>query len=139
MSSLEALKRSTIASCAACCSGCAPAPRPTNQVIVTGWASAAPASIANVTAASLLTISHVLPGGHLTATSGCSYGCARCSAAPSVEVGNGARSSCRGRVATPRATASAPSWARSEEHTSELQSRENLVCRLLLQKKKKNI
>src|SRR5690606_41794592 len=28
--------------------------------------------------------------------------------------------------------------ARSEEHTSELQSRENLVCRLLLEKKKKN-
>src|SRR5690606_41427427 len=31
-----------------------------------------------------------------------------------------------------------PSWLnRSEEHTSELQSRENLVCRLLLEKKKK--
>src|SRR5690606_40384126 len=29
------------------------------------------------------------------------------------------------------------SGARSEEHTSELQSRENLVCRLLLEKKKK--
>src|SRR5690606_22288167 len=28
---------------------------------------------------------------------------------------------------------------RSEEHTSELQSRENLVCRLLLEKKKKPI
>src|SRR6266511_5363326 len=28
---------------------------------------------------------------------------------------------------------------RSEEHTSELQSRENLVCRLLLEKKKKLI
>src|SRR5690606_39802133 len=28
--------------------------------------------------------------------------------------------------------------ARSEEHTSELQSRENLVCRLLLEKKNKN-
>src|SRR5690606_27324473 len=29
-------------------------------------------------------------------------------------------------------------WSlRSEEHTSELQSRENLVCRLLLEKKKK--
>src|SRR5690606_40618583 len=27
---------------------------------------------------------------------------------------------------------------RSEEHTSELQSRENLVCRLLLEKKKSN-
>src|SRR6266511_5969756 len=28
---------------------------------------------------------------------------------------------------------------RSEEHTSELQSRENLVCRLLLEKKKKRV
>src|SRR5690606_41009906 len=28
-------------------------------------------------------------------------------------------------------------YSRSEEHTSELQSRENLVCRLLLEKKKK--
>src|SRR2546430_9165665 len=27
-------------------------------------------------------------------------------------------------------------WARSEEHTSELQSQSNLVCRLLLEKKK---
>src|SRR5690606_40964201 len=30
-------------------------------------------------------------------------------------------------------------FLRSEEHTSELQSRENLVCRLLLEKKKKQI
>src|SRR2546427_7465807 len=28
--------------------------------------------------------------------------------------------------------------ARSEEHTSELQSQSNIVCRLLLEKKKKN-
>src|SRR6266700_8174592 len=46
---------------------------------------------------------------------------------------------------SPRDTAVAPnpcpamrrSRPRSEEHTSELQSRENLVCRLLLEKKKK--
>src|SRR2546427_9605213 len=31
-----------------------------------------------------------------------------------------------------------PSTGRSEEHTSELQSQSNLVCRLLLEKKKKN-
>src|SRR5687768_17900795 len=31
-----------------------------------------------------------------------------------------------------------PCGARSEEHTSELQSRLHLVCRLLLEKKKKN-
>src|SRR5260370_21315657 len=29
-------------------------------------------------------------------------------------------------------------WSRSEEHTSELQSHLNLVCRLLLEKKKKS-
>src|SRR2546427_9069820 len=32
----------------------------------------------------------------------------------------------------------ARSESRSEEHTSELQSQSNLVCRLLLEKKKKN-
>src|SRR5690606_40064043 len=37
----------------------------------------------------------------------------------------------------PSATARRPATrCRSEEHTSELQSRENLVCRLLLEKKK---
>src|SRR5207302_5879186 len=44
---------------------------------------------------------------------------------------------CRKRCCPPslakRTTSSA---TRSEEHTSELQSRENLVCRLLLEKKK---
>src|SRR5688572_31034876 len=32
-----------------------------------------------------------------------------------------------------------PHIGRSEEHTSELQSQSNLVCRLLLEKKKKNM
>src|SRR5436309_12339769 len=40
---------------------------------------------------------------------------------------------------SPPAGASRVACRRSEEHTSELQSRENLVCRLLLEKKKKNI
>src|SRR5690606_41678595 len=35
------------------------------------------------------------------------------------------------------AAAGIETQSRSEEHTSELQSRENLVCRLLLEKKKK--
>src|SRR3712207_7867689 len=35
--------------------------------------------------------------------------------------------------------AGSPDPARSEEHTSELQSRQYLVCRLLLEKKKKNL
>src|SRR6266540_5508224 len=38
-----------------------------------------------------------------------------------------------------RATSSTPWPARSEEHTSELQSHHDLVCRLLLEKKTKNI
>src|SRR5207302_6929328 len=38
-----------------------------------------------------------------------------------------------------RANCGRPDRARSEEHTSELQSRENLVCRLLLEKKKKKL
>src|SRR5690606_41836293 len=36
-----------------------------------------------------------------------------------------------------RTTACSSTSVRSEEHTSELQSREKLVCRLLLEKKKK--
>src|SRR5436305_5052509 len=35
------------------------------------------------------------------------------------------------------AVVTVPSWGRSEEHTSELQSRPHLVCRLLLETKKK--
>src|SRR2546430_2893140 len=41
-----------------------------------------------------------------------------------------------------RRAATAParaSYSRSEEHTSELQSQSNLVCRLLLEKKKKHL
>src|SRR5207302_9492469 len=41
-------------------------------------------------------------------------------------------------LAPGRAGPAARRPVRSEEHTSELQSRENLVCRLLLEKKKKN-
>src|SRR2546427_1000200 len=43
------------------------------------------------------------------------------------------------RAAAPQAPRSRPGLAsiRSEEHTSELQSQSNLVCRLLLEKKKK--
>src|SRR5688572_31562080 len=43
-------------------------------------------------------------------------------------------------VILPFSTAIEPAeTARSEEHTSELQSQSNLVCRLLLEKKKKQI
>src|SRR2546430_12793970 len=37
-----------------------------------------------------------------------------------------------------RASRGSAASSRSEEHTSELQSQSNLVCRLLLEKKKKN-
>src|SRR2546422_8289910 len=42
----------------------------------------------------------------------------------------GAKQRCR--------SAKSPPWPRSEEHTSELQSRLHLVCRLLLEKKNRH-
>src|SRR3712207_8484059 len=42
------------------------------------------------------------------------------------------------RSASATASATCRSARRSEEHTSELQSRQYLVCRLLLEKKKKS-
>src|SRR2546430_3875328 len=44
-----------------------------------------------------------------------------------------------GRIADARAQAGQRNRRRSEEHTSELQSQSNLVCRLLLEKKKRNL
>src|SRR2546430_4697036 len=49
---------------------------------------------------------------------------------------SGSASACAGTPRRPRAPRPA---RRSEEHTSELQSQSNLVCRLLLEKKKKEI
>src|SRR5438874_9925138 len=43
------------------------------------------------------------------------------------------------REGNPRGFREGPDRRRSEEHTSELQSRRDLVCRLLLEKKKKKI
>src|SRR2546430_4770391 len=65
------------------------------------------------------------------------------------QTGEGGRNTDRADVCPdPRRPAAVPeesrgglfSWVttRSEEHTSELQSQSNLVCRLLLEKKKKN-
>src|SRR2546430_9805741 len=42
------------------------------------------------------------------------------------------------RILAGEAQSTADAVTRSEEHTSELQSQSNLVCRLLLEKKKKN-
>src|SRR5258706_10536220 len=52
-------------------------------------------------------------------------------AAPRASGSTAARSSFRSRRSP------SPATCRSEEHTSELQSLTNLVCRLLLEKKKK--
>src|SRR5262249_61839586 len=62
----------------------------------------------------------------------------RAATAPAAAPGRANIASARGRQAPTRgARGSAPGRSgRSEEHTSELQSLTNLVCRLLLEKKK---
>src|SRR5690606_40492345 len=52
---------------------------------------------------------------------------------------NKACSSSAGECSRQDSDTSGRAGTRSEEHTSELQSRENLVCRLLLEKKKKKM
>src|SRR5690606_39710258 len=52
------------------------------------------------------------------------------------EVAIAVRAGAEHRVAEGDSVALSPGDVRSEEHTSELQSRENLVCRRLLEKKK---
>src|SRR5437016_8643826 len=56
---------------------------------------------------------------------------------PHVEDGEAARGAIRERLGAIAEAGVAGAVARSEEHTSELQSLTNLVCRLLLEKKKK--
>src|SRR5690606_41890469 len=66
----------------------------------------------------------------------CSRSRTRCSSSPAAPWS----SPTTGGSSTASRRTSSPTRAprrRSEEHTSELQSRENLVCRLLLEKKKK--
>src|SRR2546430_3064948 len=55
-----------------------------------------------------------------------------CPSNPRQRRGAGRLSRSRRRQKCPRTSST---WARSEEHTSELQSQSNLVCRLLLEKK----
>src|SRR5437870_13397682 len=50
---------------------------------------------------------------------------------------SGAAVTCSGCKLSPNRSASCLGLSRSEEHTSELQSRGHLVCRLLLEKKKR--
>src|SRR5690554_7327993 len=62
-------------------------------------------------------------------------GCAN-GLSPGRTVGYGCRADTALEI--PRPTSSRQIQTRSEEHTSELQSRPHLVCRLLLEKKKHN-
>src|SRR3712207_8615582 len=54
---------------------------------------------------------------------------------PRVAPGSGPRRARAARVSLPRRRSYVQLPGRSEEHTSELQSRQYLVCRLLLEKK----
>src|SRR5206468_12583715 len=68
----------------------------------------------------------------LAATSS-SSGCSRCPCSPSSPSRPTSSPWCSTWLLLGRSA-----WWRSEEHTSELQSRSDLVCRLLLEKKKYN-
>src|SRR5438093_2501305 len=61
------------------------------------------------------------------------------SACPLVALGASSQTAQSPEIAAESKPGISGDWAvRSEEHTSELQSLTNLVCRLLLEKKKKN-
>src|SRR5438876_1687729 len=62
-----------------------------------------------------------------------------CSCPTILRTARSAPSVARGRDTRRRATEGADRAVRSEEHTSELQSPVHLVCRLLLEKKKKKM
>src|SRR5256886_10771023 len=62
--------------------------------------------------------------------------CPRCARVPRARQANGSRLCRRRRLLGYSSVLGA---RRSEEHTSELQSQSNLVCRLLLEKKKNRI
>src|SRR5690606_41630746 len=89
-------------------------------------------------AISTLSLHDALPISPPPSTHGSSRSSAHC---PCRSTTRGLRRPRMRTTGAPRAAARSPDpgpAARSEEHTSELQSRENLVCRLLLEKKKKH-
>src|SRR5947209_16869626 len=72
----------------------------------------------------------------LALTVGCGLFAVGCTGRDGVrDAGDSSRSLVRVEVTYTRASASDAKFDRSEEHTSELQSRQYLVCRLLLEKK----
>src|SRR5690606_41517382 len=95
--------------------------------------------------ACLLSLHDALPISRSRAAGGCRAAPPRSAAPPGRAAGarrSAAQPAGRARPRPPcgpargGAASAGPATARSEEHTSELQSRENLVCRLLLEKKK---
>src|SRR5215813_14428562 len=104
----------------------------------TPWRSAAPAPSANslrATSSSERTSGSRRSRECLPGRCVCARQAARCCARVRVP----ARPACRRANRPPlcRIRRALPPSRRSEEHTSELQSRPHLVCRLLLEKKKK--
>src|SRR3989475_11260731 len=73
-------------------------------------------------------------GSHHFVVGGAVRGASFYGAPPPISVGNGSGSEDQWHVGQGRLLPS-----RSEEHTSELQSQSNLVCRLLLEKKKAHV
>src|SRR5690554_7157404 len=73
---------------------------------------------------------HLQPDSHGVSLSLEVYGCGGCPPAESTSTSRTPNSASQSMIA---------SAVRSEEHTSELQSRPHLVCRLLLEKKKKSL
>src|SRR5438046_7820564 len=83
----------------------------------------------------------VPPSGNLVAArNSCSKEVTSASTDASLALMPSASARHRWRVSSSHACSCAAGerWRRSEEHTSELQSLTNLVCRLLLEKKKNN-
>src|SRR5690349_24143708 len=76
-----------------------------------------------------------LPAGTAGKPEQDSAGCRRYQAGYEPE-SNAAHQRCAGNAGSCAGTTEWSTSARSEEHTSELQSRRDLVCRLLLEKKK---
>src|SRR2546427_11929127 len=76
-----------------------------------------------------LSLHDALPISHTTRSRDCRRRCAHRATARPAPAPDSCTRACPPRAQSPR----------SEEHTSELQSQSNLVCRLLLEKKKKKI
>src|SRR5438105_9796581 len=66
-----------------------------------------------------------------------SKGCCARHGGPSISCSTDGKMLCKDQSTSPSCACTERKITRSEEHTSELQSRVDLVCRLLLEKKKK--